>query len=429
MKVGRGIQGNHNAIRNLLCAFGIFVIAFLLLACRRPDILFRAQFWAEDGNIWYAEAYKLGFWHALLMTHTGYFQTIARLVVGSSIYIPIAYAPFYSNCIALIIRALIACFFLSRRFDYIACTPRIIIALYYCIMPDIDELHANMTNTYWYMALYALLIFIARPAQKKWEWVHDCVVIFISSVSGLPPVFLIPFIGLKYICETEREKWFDWVRLRKFLLNPVYIALCFGALIQVSHLEIGGRSGSTLGATLTRFMQIISSRFLVGITGNHVADWPWQSAIFAYIITLILACVLIGVVCSKNWKLITVMIFPLIVIAVALYKPVISSENEQWKYLRIMGAAQRYFFLYHICIFGAIVVVLYSKCRTAVAQQFYQILFAVWFGALAVRYYHIPPIPDQHWVEAVNKFHQASRGKKVDMATAPKGWTMTLIKK
>ncbi len=39
----------------------IGLIAFAVLVSRQPDRLLNAQFWAEDGTIFYANAYNLGF--------------------------------------------------------------------------------------------------------------------------------------------------------------------------------------------------------------------------------------------------------------------------------------------------------------------------------------------------------------------------------
>jgi len=38
----------------------IFMTAFAILISRRPDALFDAQFWAEDGKYWYVMLTTLG---------------------------------------------------------------------------------------------------------------------------------------------------------------------------------------------------------------------------------------------------------------------------------------------------------------------------------------------------------------------------------
>jgi|SRR5271165_6523884 len=56
-------------------AAAIFVTAALLFL-RRPDALLHAQFWAEDGVVWFADSYNFGALKALLRARDGYLQTI-----------------------------------------------------------------------------------------------------------------------------------------------------------------------------------------------------------------------------------------------------------------------------------------------------------------------------------------------------------------
>ena len=38
----------------------VFLFACAVVIARRPDAVFHAQFFAEDGRIWFADAYNLG---------------------------------------------------------------------------------------------------------------------------------------------------------------------------------------------------------------------------------------------------------------------------------------------------------------------------------------------------------------------------------
>ena len=38
----------------------IWLAAFLMIFSRRPDAILHAQFFAEDGKAWYADAYQFG---------------------------------------------------------------------------------------------------------------------------------------------------------------------------------------------------------------------------------------------------------------------------------------------------------------------------------------------------------------------------------
>ena len=38
----------------------LFLLACAVIVSRRPEAIFHAQFYAEDGHVWFADAYNLG---------------------------------------------------------------------------------------------------------------------------------------------------------------------------------------------------------------------------------------------------------------------------------------------------------------------------------------------------------------------------------
>src|SRR6476469_1167442 len=67
--------------------WGTLLLAFLIALTRRPETVTQAQFWAEDGKYWYAQAYNHG-WSVLLETYGGYFVVLYRLVAQASLLVP-----------------------------------------------------------------------------------------------------------------------------------------------------------------------------------------------------------------------------------------------------------------------------------------------------------------------------------------------------
>src|SRR3954469_9301999 len=55
----------------------VFLSAFLLIFSRRPDAVLNAQFFAEDGQRWFADAYQMGFRCLLIPDQAGgYLHTV-----------------------------------------------------------------------------------------------------------------------------------------------------------------------------------------------------------------------------------------------------------------------------------------------------------------------------------------------------------------
>jgi len=76
----------------------VMAVAVILVISRRPDLVMHAHFYAEDGAVWYADAYNLGWVHALTLTAGGYLNTLQRLVGALSLLVPIRYAPLVRYC-------------------------------------------------------------------------------------------------------------------------------------------------------------------------------------------------------------------------------------------------------------------------------------------------------------------------------------------
>jgi hypothetical protein len=77
-----------------------FAAFFLPLSLRHPGMPFNAEFWGEDGWSWYPDAYNYGF-GPLFQPHTGYLQTISRLIGLLAQPVPLTWAPFVFATVAL----------------------------------------------------------------------------------------------------------------------------------------------------------------------------------------------------------------------------------------------------------------------------------------------------------------------------------------
>ena len=57
----------------------MFLAGCALVITRRPDAVFGAQFYAEDGRVWYQDAFEVGA-RSLLFPAGGYLNTLSRLI-------------------------------------------------------------------------------------------------------------------------------------------------------------------------------------------------------------------------------------------------------------------------------------------------------------------------------------------------------------
>ena len=132
----------------------IFLLSCAVLITRRPDAIFHAQFWAEDGHVWFADAYNLGWWTALFRTQDGYFQTLPRLGAALALLAPIALAPLVLNLIAITVQALpVNLLLASRSSAWGSLRFRAFLACTYLALPNCREIIAIITSSQWILTL------------------------------------------------------------------------------------------------------------------------------------------------------------------------------------------------------------------------------------------------------------------------------------
>jgi hypothetical protein len=68
----------------------------------------------------------------------------------------------------------------------------LLLASLYLLMPNTAELHANVTNSQWYLALAAFLIVISDAAPNRIWKAFDNVLLLLSGLSGPFSIFLTP---------------------------------------------------------------------------------------------------------------------------------------------------------------------------------------------------------------------------------------------
>lgn len=84
----------------------LWAVAALIMASHRPSSLLHPQFWAEDGEVWYQQAYQNGPLLPLIQTQAGYFQTFPRLAADTALHVPFHLAPLIMNLFALVVEGL-----------------------------------------------------------------------------------------------------------------------------------------------------------------------------------------------------------------------------------------------------------------------------------------------------------------------------------
>ena len=405
--------------------FFIFLSFFLILVLRRPDAVVNSQFWAEDGKFWFADANNIGAWQSIFLPQDGYFQTISRLTASFSQIFPITYSPLVFNLIALVVQLLPALFLVSPRLKSIFPNihVRFGLALAFLLLPNIAEIHGNITHGQWYLAILAGLILIAGISHKKIWKIFDLVFVALSGLSGPFALFLAPVAVVRW--RRSRQRW-DLILLSFFSA---------AALIQLASLLFLPSGDSRVISELTSvplLLEILGRQVYLGLLfGSGGAVWlvnslPWANLLF-FIAGLLGTLYLVFLFFRAPFELRLFSILAGLVLAASLFSPTGDlSGQSAWQLLFDSPGGIRYW----IFPMTASLLLLtwsafFSSSRVTRAIATLVILFLP-IGIFMD--FQIPAYQDLDFYREITEFSNAPYGHVQTILINPMGWSMTLIK-
>lgn len=409
----------HNK-KTIFFLISSFIVSFLIMVLRRPDLISNAQFWAEDGHVWFSMAYNQGPFESLIYPQNGYYQTISKIIAAIAVNINILYAPLFFNISAIAVRALLVVLLLSNRFSYINITPRLFVSLFIIMMPEVSEVHANVTNNHWYLSLYLLLVVISEnPASKLWN-VHDAISIFICGMSGPFIVFMAPMVGLKILIQNR-------LSFKKITsLEYIFITVCLIQLLAIILTSSGTRVSMELGANFLILSKILTTKIFLGLWANgDFLSTLWNSDYICMFISISCLSITAFVFVVSNYAMRSAIVFGVLTVGFSLARPMLSAVSEQWP-LMIHGGG-RYSIIPTViwcAVFTFFINYIFrKKCKS--------IIFAFYASSLisCSYFFYFPPLPDYNWSAQVDDFKASPAGSEFTFKFNPAGWTMKLMKK
>lgn len=398
----------------------ILVIAAIIW--RRPDIIFNAQPWAEDGRVWLQDAYNNGILSTIFKPEVGYYQTISRITYSIAVLFGLSKAALVANIIGILIRAFFIVFILSNRLTFSPFVYRATVALYVLLMPNIAEGYPNITNAHWYLSMYLLCVIMARNPETTAEKAHDYVLLVITGLSGPFIIFLAPCLLIKRVCEhgglintIKKINTFDILLTACFIIQLYTILTSAGA----------ARSPAPLGASVQLFSDITFYRIIRGA----LIDNTWKPGINGNQASIVLnAIIIISILyyaVKSGWRYKVILLFPALVVGSALAKPLMSMTEPQWPLFLSPLGGERYFFASNIAFFCFITFLASKTKKPMVALLCLNILMV----PLYIRHFHIYPYFDVGYKQQIEAFDRAPSGTEADISINPPGWKMHLIKK
>ena len=393
-----------------------FLLAILAIFSRNPSLFTNAQFYAEDGSIWFANAYNHGWLHSLILPNVGYMSTMERLGTGVALLTPFRFAPLVMALIGLLVQALPVVILLSSRCRRLApLTTRAFLAALYIALPNVHEIHVVLTNTMWHLALAALLLALATPPETTPGRISDIAITLLAALSGPFSIILAPIAFA-----------FWWFRRQTWSLFLTAL-LTFGAAVQVFTLTHFGssRSAGVLGATPKLFLRILAGNvFASAIFG----PFPFARMMpFAVIVAGFLGGALILAYClrSSTLELKLVILFCFALFLAELHNPIAQPGVPAWQSLVRPESTRYSFFPMLAFVWASAWCALYARARLfRLAGVFVMCLMCTGI-AFDWEYFHFS---DEHFPIYVQRLQDAAPGQHVIIPIVPAEWSMDLTK-
>ena len=411
------------ALSGLLVPSLVLAVGCVVETLRRPSTVLHPELWAEDGRIWFQEAYDQGWLRPLTHPQVGYLQTFTRLVADAGLLIPLRLLPELFALVALVIQVMPAVLIVSKRYTMSIPDLRVRLlfaALYLCI-PNSSEVNVNLTDAQWHLGLLSVLVVLAVPATGIWR-VFDILVICLSGLTG-------PFILSVVLVAAVLY----WHRRQTWTLVLGGIAAATGLVQVVAYMNSPRPYVGPLGASIPRFIDIVGGRFLANtILGTATTiSTAFTSHLYLYsAIALVLGLVVVGIAVWKGpLELKLFNLFGFVELCAALWSPLVSPHGAQWPALAL-DAGSRYW-LFPSLAFLVDVVWLAGQWRKGrrVWSVVGVVLTVVIVSFGAREDFRYPAVTGPSWPAQVARFDRLTPHHTFVFQIGPPGWTMTLDKK
>lgn len=381
----RGDVAGTRPFRPALLSAATVALSLAALIARRPETITRAEFYGEDGRVFF-----LGTWfgnplEVFLRPYNGYLHFIPRTVGLLERLVPIEWAPALGNAIALLMVALVAGFLASDRMEPLLPDrrARLVAAAGFVLLPASTETLGSITFIQAYLVVYLVAVGFSAVSRTWAGRALETLSVAVSALSTPIAIVLVPL---------------HWVRVRRFgraALGPA-VAVTVAAAVQLVVLA-GSREASVASADIPVFAQASMLRLIVEPFSGSIwaalaidAAVPWWVGIIA---AVAIAGLFVVSAAAHDWRVALALLA--MTWAVGVSGMVRSSEVRAWLLDPLL--LQRYFIP---AGWAAVVIIAGGLFARSIAVRRAALLLAVCFAAGAIADFRLPARPNLDWAVA-----------------------------
>lgn len=401
----------------LLVFFGALIVLFF----RRPDAILNAQLWAED-IVWFSDPITNGnFLITVFQPYAGYLTVAQHLIGWFASLFPLEIIPLVFNLCALSIQALLLVYVWSSRTDFISKEMKVFVTFVYLALPFSFEVHANVTNTQWYLGILLFLLLFVQEAKSRAVRYLDWCIIGIASLTGPFSILLSPIVA-----------WEVW-RSRKF--SARHAIVLYGAMVQVLMVLLTRQPQSEMvvGYSVTQLFRIIGGQiFGAGFFGQESLAFFLSKPWIAPVITVIGMQVLLFVFIKVRREFKYFLLYSSTVLVAALASSMGTPPGATWWYFFTNeGWGCRYYIMPHIALFMSLGWLVRTKTNVAfLLRAGAAVVLGLSFVIGVPKDFVHPPYEDFRYKERIQEYRAAPPGRMTIIQANPGGdaWRAFLFK-
>ncbi len=208
----------------------LLLVAFVVLAARRPEAVLQPQFFAEDATIFFKHAYELSCADSLFKPQASYQNFLVRLFAEASTLFPLRFQPLVFNMVSLLFAVVALTWIALPYFRGLIADDRwrLCLAFFFLLLPNQDSL-MKLCYLQWY-ALFWLCLCAVMPAPRRMDravllLVAAAAIFFTAGIGFI----LLPPLVVRFLAAEERgERFFAGGMLGagvlSFIVNLLVVA-------------------------------------------------------------------------------------------------------------------------------------------------------------------------------------------------------------
>jgi len=182
-------------------------IVTVLMVIRAPYLFINPRFWAEEGAVYFSEAFHTTWFDALLSGHQGHYSFFPNIItlIATKI-VPLEYAPFVTTFAALVCQIFVVFIILYRLRSVLNPVQQLLLCVATIFVCNTGEIWLNTITSQYYFCLAAFFIVISGYRMSSTSWViFDRFVLVISGLTSIITIFLLPALFIRWYLERDRN--------------------------------------------------------------------------------------------------------------------------------------------------------------------------------------------------------------------------------